>query len=177
MDSFILAVISTMSQKPAVFSVNVLVRIVTTLLNCPPQANQMYLGQTISRFGKLAMLRTYFCASCCLSDKFLRPLQSRVNFCRLCAASLSEIRSSAATTANHAGQFFDDVTGMVALGQLFRHGRDQVDVTVSRAGQNDDSGNKFLLELIGDIAQLFAVYAVDLGNQQIDTIDRLFLCQ
>jgi hypothetical protein len=123
------------------------------------------------------MLRTYFCASCCLSDKFLRPLQSRGNFCRLFAAGLSEIWSSATSAANHASQFFDDVTGMVTLGQFFRDGRDQVDVSVSRAGQNDDSGTKFLRELIGDFAQLFAVYAVNLGNQQIDTIDRLFLRQ
>src|SRR5882724_8124368 len=107
MYSVILAVISTMSQKPAVFSVNVLVRIVTTLLNCPSQVNQMYLGQTISRFGKLAMLRTYFCASCCLSDELLRPLQSRGNFCRLFAAGLSEIWSSATSAANHASQFLD----------------------------------------------------------------------
>src|SRR4030095_4461782 len=123
------------------------------------------------------MLRTYFGASCCLSDELLRTPQSRVYFCRLFAAGLSEIRSPATSAANHAGQFFDDVTGMVALGPLFRNGRDQSDVSVSRAGQHDDSGTKFLCKLIGDFAQLFAVDALDLGDQQIDTVNRLFLCQ
>ena len=66
------------------------------------------------------------------ANQSLRRVQRRVDFRRLLAAGLGEIRPAATAPADHAGKLFNDVTGVILLGEFLADRGDQVDVARRR---------------------------------------------
>ena len=66
---------------------------------------------------------------------------------------------------------------MIAARQVRANGRDQIDVAFAGAGQHDDAGAKLFFQLVGDVAQLFGINAVDLAYQNIRAIEGLLFDQ
>src|SRR5581483_7497628 len=82
---------------------------------------------------------------------------------RLFAARLREVRPAAAAAA--------DVAGVIAPVELLAHRCDQAHVAFPVAGEHHDSRADFFLELIGDIAQLSGIDAVDLADQNARAVE------
>src|SRR5262245_1732207 len=112
--------------------------------------------------------------SFCLTDALLGSFQRRIKFSGIFAARLREVRTAAATPAEHAGQLLDNVAGVVALGEFLAYAGNEVDVGICDAGKNDDTGAELFLELVRDVTQLLAISAFDLANQHTGSIHRLF---
>src|SRR4051812_45675924 len=99
------------------------------------------------------------------SDELEHVRQRRVQLLEVYAAPLRHVGAPAALAAQLARHLADDLAGIVTVGEIGRHHRDQRDLLALDAREHDHARADLVAQLVGDLAQRFRVGDVGARRQ------------